>query len=484
MKQTKVKIPKKPDQHTLELLIRAKLLLSHALSHVDGSLAIDKMISILGLDNSIEYMLRILVSHLDIESSTGKILETSELAALAGEINSFLKERTTRSLPYLNEIKLIRKTRNLVQHGMVDPQHELTRYANIAERFFDELLSNIYGLKRLDLRISSLIQQEDVRKHLMLAEDRLDKKNYLMSIVSCRDAFENALFARVEHSDLRFSLAPVLLEKKRQESREYWFLKSLVDEFEIAKLGVDMARYGRYNEYLGHIPEEHWVEKPGWTPMQRPWKREDALFCYSFVADTIVRWQAFEFPPLYKLEPFHTSGSDSIAGIDLEGANRNGMMYGWGDGETMELMYCSRLLKKRLEELKVETEHIYISDVAWDENRRNHREEMVKLLGIDSRLVTNSPERYMVIIWYREVPFTSKFAKYENDRLVERPLCINSATSQELASIHEDVIPFELAAKIVSLRNAIGRISGSDDLRKIPGISEQQILWLASRTYI
>jgi DNA uptake protein ComE-like DNA-binding protein len=483
MKLTKVRIPKKPDQHTLELLIRAKLLLSHALSHVDGTTAIDKMISILGLDNSIEYMLRILVSHLDIESITGKTLETAELASLAGEINSFLKERTARSLPYLNEIKLIRRTRNLVQHGMVDPQHELSRYVNITEHFFDELLTRMYGLNRFDLRISSLVQQEGIRKHLMLAEERLDSKKYLLSIVSSRDAFENALFARVGHSDLRFSLAPVLIEKKSQESREYWFLKSFVDEFEISKLGADMARYERYKEYLRHIPEEHWVDRSGWSPMQRPWKKEDALFCYEFVADTVLRWQAFEFPPLYKREDFHTSGSDAIAGIDLEGANRNGMMYGWGDGETMELMYCSRQLKKRLEELTVETEHTYISDVAWDENRRIYREEMVKLLGIDSRLITNSPERYMVIIWYKEVPFTCKFAKYENDNLVERPLCINSASTQELASIHEDVIPLELAAKIVSLRNAIGKISGADDLRKIPGITEEQISWLASRTH-
>jgi hypothetical protein len=92
-------LPKAPEPVTLELLIRARQLLEHALGHSHGSSSLDRMISIHGLDNSIEYLLRIVSSHLDIESKMGKNLDSAAQSELAGEVGKFLQSHYGVRLP-------------------------------------------------------------------------------------------------------------------------------------------------------------------------------------------------------------------------------------------------------------------------------------------------------------------------------------------------------------------------------------------------
>lgn len=62
-------------------------MLSHALEHSSQGSEFDNMIAILGLDNTIESIVRTIVFHLDLESVTGKSFDTFELAALAAHVN-------------------------------------------------------------------------------------------------------------------------------------------------------------------------------------------------------------------------------------------------------------------------------------------------------------------------------------------------------------------------------------------------------------
>jgi hypothetical protein len=75
-------LPKRPDAVITTLLARALLFLTHATQHSRLNSPLDRMVSVHSLDNSVEYLLRIVVQHLDIETATGKTLDTTELAAL------------------------------------------------------------------------------------------------------------------------------------------------------------------------------------------------------------------------------------------------------------------------------------------------------------------------------------------------------------------------------------------------------------------
>ncbi|PAF30892.1 hypothetical protein [Paenibacillus sp. 7516] len=151
------------------------------------------MIAIHNLDNSIEYILRIIIRHVDFEDITGKNLETCELGQLAGEINKFLKEKYSIELPYLSEIKLLRQLRNLVQHAMVDPATDISRFINISQRFFNKVMSSKFDTRYSEIKLSNLITNSHLKQFLLTAEELIEQKKYIEAIVACRDAFENAM---------------------------------------------------------------------------------------------------------------------------------------------------------------------------------------------------------------------------------------------------------------------------------------------------
>lgn len=488
MKTENPKLPKKPDAISLSLLVRARLFLEHALSHSNSASSLDRMIAIHGLDNCVEYLLRILIKHLDIESITGTNLETPELSALAGEVNKFLRTNYNISLPYLSEIKLLRQVRNLVQHAIVDPQPDLERHSQITERFFDKILNSIFGINKEELRISTLIVNDDVKKHLKLAEEYLDQKEYLKSIVASRDAFENALFYKKKNSEFKFAAAPALTEAKKNNEKTYWFFLRITNEFELLRLGVDIEKYNRFLDYVRHIPGEYKADKStGWVYMQRPWNKDDAQFCYSFASNMIMKWQSLEMQPLYtpKVDKSY-SFKEKIGEIDLSSKLENACYYelDFYSNEVMFLIYVDQDRKKKLDDICLEHEYEYITEgyengLLVDKNKRK-----VKILNLNLKLVTNNPERWEAIFWLIILPFTSYRETYKDGKLIEKTPSINTAKVSELRKINETVIDKNLALKVVSLRKAIGKICSKEDLRKIKNITDEQIDWLANNTII
>ena len=57
----KIELPLAPTPHIMELLIKSKHFLDHATMHAQTGNSFDSMIAIHSLDNSIEYILRILI---------------------------------------------------------------------------------------------------------------------------------------------------------------------------------------------------------------------------------------------------------------------------------------------------------------------------------------------------------------------------------------------------------------------------------------
>lgn len=109
-------LPKKPEGDIMKMLIRANQFLEHAKTHAQSGSDFDIMIAIHNLDNAIEYMLRILIRHLEIEEATEKTIVTCELAQLIGEVEKFLRDNSAPQLSYVQQLKMIRELRNMVQH--------------------------------------------------------------------------------------------------------------------------------------------------------------------------------------------------------------------------------------------------------------------------------------------------------------------------------------------------------------------------------
>lgn len=397
-------LPKAPDADTLTLLSRANQFMAHALSHSTGTSSLDRMITVHGLDSGIENLLRIVIQHLDVESATGRNLDTTELGGLAGETNRFLKDNYGIPLPYLSEIKQIRQIRNLVQHGMVDAGPDIPRCCTIAERFFDRVLNGVFGIQREDIRVASLIHNDEVKRHLVAAEQGIDKGMFLESVVASRNAFENALFERRKHSALRLFALPVLADTHASQRDSHWFYSRMLDELELLRFGVDMDRYGRFADYVGHIPGEYRIDRSGgWMVMQRPWERKDAAYCYDFVSDVLLMWQNAEMPRIYDLRTdrqfrFRLIIGDSDLSERLEGGGSS-ILKG---GALVEQHYVARRTKEQFDRLEVGSKYDYLSERYGDGKLEFRRKSTVEIKAKIIALATHDPERWQCTIWYAD----------------------------------------------------------------------------------
>jgi len=402
MDSDKIVLPISPSAESLCLLLRARLMLTHALEHSSQSTEFDNMIAILGLDNTIEYILRSVSTHLDLESLTGKSFDIFDLASLASSINKALLKFAHVRLPYIGEIKLLRQTRNLVQHGAVAPQADLERFSKITERFFDRVLQKVFGFSIRELKASCAIDNSLIKDYFKESEKHIENNDWLQSIVATRNAFENHYFNRVKGLNLSIGLYPALVHARQKKDISSYSWDVVKEELELSYLGVNTAEYRRFKEYLNHIPHEYCPEDSwGQIVMQRAWTREDAVFCYSFAVNTALRWQAREKERLYapRLDKEYVF-KETIGGISLGKKSEAGCSYLYDSDDRVYLIYVEKDIKRRFSKLSSGRIYKYKTIRYVDERRESCHEEEIQILGMHSFLIVNEPERWAIVIWY------------------------------------------------------------------------------------
>lgn len=477
------KLPIQPDKNTIQLLIRAKEFLEHAIRHSKGDSELDIMVAVHGLDNSIEYIMRILVYFFDVENENGVSLERSNLQQIVSEINKLLKNKFNIRIPYSNDINLLRQTRNLVQHYIMNPDKEIDRLSNIAEKIFDFVLRKIFGLEKENLFYSSLINDPIIYDHIIKAENKNSKGAYLDAIVSLRDAFENSFYKYYKTLDIKLASIPAVLETEKTSSHLSYFLDKMTDEIILSRLSIDSKQFRKFQEYLDHIPGEYSVKKYGYTLMQRPWNRKDFNYCYQFVMDFIIKLQNQVNERLYKVELKNVySMNMKIGKIDLSQILERACGFMFEFEEEIEWFYADGKLMNDMRTLKMGK--IYSFEISSFENNilKSLMTYKGKLLGMHEKLVTNNPERWEVMIWYNILPLTWKRIDYENSEVSEYSLSINTDSAERICEISNTSM--ELAEKVVALRKALGKIKSKKDLKKIDGITEEQIFWLTRYAHI
>ncbi|MEX0772361.1 MAG: helix-hairpin-helix domain-containing protein [Balneolales bacterium] len=479
---TNKKLPVKPDKINLELLSRAKLFLDHSHSHATSNSTLDRMVAIHGMDNAIEFLLKIIARHLDFESVQNQQLP-DDLAGMAGVINKFLTDHYNYRLSYLEEIKILRKVRNLVQHGASDPAPEMERFVSFTSRFFIKTVENIFGIESNELKISQLIKDPTVKKHLSSAEKYFQSENYLKSIVASRDAFENALFVKKKNDRIRLDPSPILTNTKKDDSVfSQYFYRNIATLIEINNLGIDYTKFNRYKELVDHIPSRYNATSWGHAVMQRPWENEDALFIYSFASNYIYKWQSQELEPLYELgSEFHDYEiQESIAGIKLL---EDSHAYSYFDErQEIQIFYVDAKTKEalsKLEEGKVYKYHSNHLKKGVLESEFNYNILLHKLLY---NLETNNPPRWEIILKYSIVPLTWHRKEYRSNKIIKETASLNDSSTDELVKI--DKIGKKTAQKIISYRNKKGKFKSGDDVKKVEGLSYKQIDELLKYTRI
>lgn len=473
-------LPKQPDQETFNLLTRAVAFLAHARSHIPLGASVDGMIAVHGLDNSVEYLLRILVQHLDMDSVAGKSFDIVNLAELAGAINSFLKEHHSTQLPYIAEIKQLRQVRNLVQHGAVDPRAELRRFETVVTRLYKKVFTQFFGLDPDSLRVSSLVRDESVRAQLRAAEDYIERKQPFEAVVAARDAFELARFNHMKASRIRIFGLPALLEAQQHGKHTQYFFREVIEEIELRALDVPYAPYRRYASYVNHIPSKYNADTSvGYAVMQRDWENADAEFCYQFVADTILKWQNQELAPIYEVSADMNVHSFSVQIGDVRIPDKAGGTFYVDAGLAWkEAFHVDGSMKDALTAVEIGSVCEYRT-----ESRRNQTLERVvfekcRVLSRTERVLINRPALWEVVLWFETVPLSRHLQVLRDGHLVEENLSLNMISAERLHELAPETIPLEVAERIERHRNTSGPFHTIEDVARVPNITEDQLSWI------
>lgn len=417
----KIELPLTPTPHIMELLIKAKHFLEHATMHAQTGNSFDSMIAIHSLDNSIEYLLRIIIKHLEIEEKTGKTINTPELMAIFSEVDKFLKENTQLNgkgvgLPFENEIRQLRILRNNVQHGLILPINELRIFIDYVERFFQKILSKVFGLTTQEIAYSTLIENVDIKAHLITAEAKIAEGQFLPAVVACRDAFELGEFLLRQNSH-HFNKMAVLPHIKRESMELYWYIQSLEQEISFLGTNINPSDYRLYRRYINHIPGEYRAIKTGYSVMQREWEKGDADFCYAFVSQTILYWQLTQEKPLYEVDmsryPIHKNDK-IIAGVSIpEIYPEKKCFYITDDNSTGELMFVDKEAKEKLQNILPSQICAFETKITNQKTGAIFREykEYVVIDACEFNLILNNDPHngslWEFMLYYHRIPFTT-----------------------------------------------------------------------------
>jgi len=293
-----------PDITTLRRIVRAKYYLDHARIHANVNSEFDSMLALHHADNAIEFLLRIIIEHYDIENELNKQSDNLTMSGLITLIDEYANGKGLLAVPFNSQIKKLRNLRNHIQHSGVLPISEIKGQLEIAHKAFDRCLTRFFDMKIEDVKFSTIVQNHTLKGIVEDIERFLDSSNYLESVVASRNAFEYARIFVLEYSRRNPEKLPLLLVKGEYVDSLMNYISELEERQTLSGYGIDLYLFDKFNEYIRHIPSEHCADsRGGYSIMQREWNKSDADYCYGFVVDAINKWQTMRIQPLYEIEP-------------------------------------------------------------------------------------------------------------------------------------------------------------------------------------
>ena len=276
-------MPEEIDDATKRRLIYIKKLYLHGHEHIPYQTEFDRMIAIHHLDNAIELLLKCVATKLGI-SFRSQYVRFPELW-------NAINERTP--LTKKTEIFKLHNFRSNVQHWGISPfsTEVVNRFDVYVSDFIREVMKQVFKTDFEELFMSSLVEDETLRKILTTAEKAFERGNYKKCI-----RFADAAFNRA-------------LQQQREESR--FFVYSVKEEIrEIADIAYTLAlgvNYIDYKKYKKFSPRAEWHEReqnvrypvPFWETYdsekakelkEKMYSRENALFNLNFVLECILKW--------------------------------------------------------------------------------------------------------------------------------------------------------------------------------------------------
>jgi len=299
---TRTDIP--PD--TIRHLSFAKSLYLHALKHSNSDSILDRAISVMNFDGSIETFLYAIIDYIGSE-----VQERAKYSDLLNAVKPKLKDS---SLLQEVSLKNLHIARNDVQHHAIVPCfNDVQRYKTLTYQVLSNLSKAVLQKDFDEISLSELIQDSLVKTLYKKGEAAYFLGNYKDSLIYTAGSFEKA--KRIEQnklweSGLTFNVLSKVFDNKDDSNDE--LLDTIIEELEILKLRLDYKQYQKYREVfwftlkpfsniLSKTEDEiiNEIKKASETAIKIWEKSPDglkarAIYCLTFALDSILMWESVE----------------------------------------------------------------------------------------------------------------------------------------------------------------------------------------------
>jgi hypothetical protein len=256
----------------------------------------------LNFDNAMEMFLYALIDY------TGAKVEGDGLINLIKALKT--GPSTKKQSATINEIEIrsVHQARNQIQHHGTTPNiSDVERFRDVTYEILSSLSQEILGINFEEILLSELIKDVFSRNFYRLAERAYSQQDYRNALLYSAVAFEYAKRLeqqRIWGSGLLFS---IMKSKDKLNDLD----EVLIAEIEILKLRLDYKKYQKYRDVFGHSlgpftsiesqNQEGIIEdvKAMIQESMNDWSnkgidelKSDAMFCLSFVLDSILMWES------------------------------------------------------------------------------------------------------------------------------------------------------------------------------------------------
>ena len=270
--------------------------------------------SILTFHDAIELFLQLASEHLDVGKQQPSFMEYWDLIS---------KKLPNQELTQKESMRRLNKARvTLKHHGTLPSRLDIEAFRANATNFFEENTSIIFDIAFSDISLVELVQCEDVKNNLKVAEgflkenkveEALDK--IALAFAQLIDDYESRKIGRYGRSPFFFGESMTFLnsffmginkitssdfERKLAEfiDKVKESIESLQQAVKILSLGIDYRRYVKFRLLTPHIVRSldgtYHIHRVRWGSKGIP-TAEDVRFCIDFVIESAVILQEFDF---------------------------------------------------------------------------------------------------------------------------------------------------------------------------------------------
>jgi hypothetical protein len=402
-----VKMLKKSELYSR--LMNLKALYLHAESHSYSNGTVDRMLSILGFDLAVEYLLNIIIEYLNVDNTE---LHYKLAAKIQGIKKYLTKEDIENRFFDAHFLNNLHSLRNLTQHGQIFPPEDIDRQREAMEDFINGCLCNIFGIRDVtELRLYAAFEDGNIRGKFSKAEIKMDKRDFPGVVAHLRDAFDWGFHRTLSYRFVGHDRIIIGLELEKEDPTTGYFLGETVNKVDMLSLGINLLNYFKYEDIIRKIPMEYIKDKNSYYGVVGEITEYEAKYCFDFVYENLLKWEQQTTELMNerrKLRDRLTDETDiyrtylgrvRIPGTEFPSVFEGCYFYpGSKPTRTYEYIYVGERSKELLmSNLKVN--NIYYRTVKKKVGKKfiTHSRKEVKLILLNSRVVVNAPLVYILV---------------------------------------------------------------------------------------